>query len=228
MLRVIGDVHGHVQPYMKLIKSAEYSVQLGDFGFAEQYRRLDWHLDQKPYDRSRHMIIPGNHDDYDNLPESALGNYGYRIVDQIGFFWVRGAFSVDHHIRTEGVSWWRQEELTFLEMQSMIDVFTQVTPTLILSHDCPQSIIPYITQGSSFSKSQSSATNKGLQFCLDIHRPRLWIFGHHHVTRAFYDGYTVFACLKELDYIDINSQYPFGYEEGIEAIRQKCGIEELR
>ena len=115
MLRIIGDVHGHVKPYMKLIKETESSVQLGDFGLKEEYRQLEWYFDQKPYDYNKHVIIPGNHDDYENLPESALGNYGYRIIDQIGYFWIRGAFSIDYRDRIEGVDWWRKEELTFIE-----------------------------------------------------------------------------------------------------------------
>jgi len=213
---------------MKLIKDAEYSVQLGDFGWGDIYRQLDWYLDQKLYDRNHHMIIPGNHDDYDHLPNSALGNYGYRLIDQIGFYWIRGAKSPDYKERKVGLDWWREEELSYLEMQSAIDVYVQVQPTLMLSHECPLSLIPHIGKRDTFLGAEPSATQKGLQICLDIHKPRFWVFGHHHVTRAFYDGYTVFACLKEADYIDINTRYSLGYEEGIEVIKKKCAIETLR
>ena len=32
-LRIIGDVHGHYDRYVKLAKKARHSIQLGDLGF---------------------------------------------------------------------------------------------------------------------------------------------------------------------------------------------------
>ena len=223
MLRVIGDIHGQIRSYMKLIRDVEYSVQLGDFGFKATYDQLDWYLDQRDYNRNNHVFVPGNHDDYNHLPESALGSFGYRVVDQIGYFWIRGAFSIDHAYRNINIDWWPQEELTYSEMQLAIDIYSTTMPSMVLTHDCPESILPYLVGGDL----QTSRTCQGLQSCLNIHRPRLWIFGHHHVTKAFFDGYTVFFCLGELDYLDINTMTSMGYDEGISAIRNRCEIVRL-
>jgi hypothetical protein len=81
MLRVIGDVHGQIQPddllfgkskpYLELITEAPYSVQVGDMGDGETYQQLVINVDA-----SRHRFFPGNHDHYDQLPPHSLGDFG--------------------------------------------------------------------------------------------------------------------------------------------------------
>ena len=39
MLRVVGDVHGHIEQYQQVIWNAEASIQLGDMGFT--YSKLE-------------------------------------------------------------------------------------------------------------------------------------------------------------------------------------------
>lgn len=70
-LLVIGDVHGKINEYWKLINKYNIdSIQLGDFGFK---RHHNWHLEN--VDSSKHKINFGNHVDlmiYKSSPASVL------------------------------------------------------------------------------------------------------------------------------------------------------------
>ena len=80
-LRVIGDVHGQVdpeslftrdaRPYLEIISEASYSVQVGDMGDGETYDKLI-----STVDAGRHRFFPGNHDRYDRLPPHSLVQQG--------------------------------------------------------------------------------------------------------------------------------------------------------
>ena len=66
-LLIIGDVHGKVNEYWKILQKWDKrhcSIQVGDFGFKKQH---EWHL--KNIDFSQHQINFGNHDDYSFLHE---------------------------------------------------------------------------------------------------------------------------------------------------------------
>jgi hypothetical protein len=48
-----------------------------------------------------------------------------------------------------------------------------------------------------------SRTNRFLDRLLSRHRPRLWLFGHHHRNWSGWDGATRFVCVGELCHADI-------------------------
>jgi hypothetical protein len=100
IIRLLGDVHYKVPSYMNLIKDAEYSIQLGDWGF--NYSQLN------KVDDTHHKILAGNHDNYDNMDRFPhfLGDFGVYSVGGYDFFFIRGAFSVDKKYRIPKISWW--------------------------------------------------------------------------------------------------------------------------
>jgi len=51
---------------------------------------------------------------------------------------------------------------------------------------------------------QPSRTNAFLAKLLARHRPRLWVFGHHHRDGRYQDGETLFARLGVLSYLDVD------------------------
>jgi|19_taG_2_1085344.scaffolds.fasta_scaffold00076_59 predicted phosphodiesterase len=200
MLRIIGDVHGHHRQYKELIKDADYSIQIGDMGFKDTY----FHIHS--VNPLSHVFIPGNHDDYDHLPTQALGNYGHRHLGDpskglFEFFFIRGALSVDKKYRTEGVSWWREEELNTEQMNKAYTAWVRRMPQLVISHDCPHSIMQMFMAND--WKMLPSSTGKLLEALYAQRPPKLWIFGHHHNTKAIMKDDTLFVCLDELDHIDI-------------------------
>ena len=91
-LRVIGDVHGHYTQYLRLIRNVQHSVQLGDFGF-EYGVMKDVEV--------RHRLLPGNHDNYDELCKNHIRDYGNLVYDNFSAFFIRGGFSIDWKLRLE-------------------------------------------------------------------------------------------------------------------------------
>lgn len=190
---VIGDVHGKVKEYKKIIDSfpkGSKSIQVGDFGFRKEH---EWHL--KNIDNRFHKINFGNHDDYSFICKNhSLKNYSFKR----NVMTVRGAYSIDRYIRTEDVDWWRNEELSYVEMNEAIKEYSIKKPKIMITHDCPQSIRNHF-----FGIKEYSLTSIGLQEMFEINQPNIWIFGHHHLSRNEVINETKFICLKELEVFEI-------------------------
>jgi len=111
-ITLIGDVHGRIDEYLKLIQDCENSIQLGDMGF--DYSRI---LD---IDANRHRFLPGNHEQYArlfqlackgwNVPFGAAGKeglnpngvpcgHGSAQLADIELFYIRGGYSIDKNMR---------------------------------------------------------------------------------------------------------------------------------
>jgi predicted phosphodiesterase len=203
-VRIIGDVHGHIERYQSLLVDCDASVQVGDVGFADNYMRLS------AADADRHRFIPGNHDDYDHLPPHALvGASGDALVGDLAFFFVRGAVSVDKAQRVEGVSWWSAEQLTFEQGNEALRRWEASIAQIVISHDCPTSMLPsFVTFP---GKIEPSYTNELLEEMFRIRAPYLWVFGHHHLTQMRVHRGTTFICLGELEYIDYQTSMTLRY-----------------
>lgn len=233
-LRIIGDVHGYVEKpspghptsnsagrsYMRLIRHAKYSIQLGDFAF--RYDSLN------KVDASHHCILAGNHDNYEAMKDYPhfLGNFGLHKIplpynDPLEFFFIRGARSIDKKYRILGVSWWPEEELNYVQSANAYSAYVKARPALVITHDCPSEIVQLVAKNR--TGHTPSATNKLLQSCYERHKPKFWFFGHHHRDwQQYYDGSgvtlggrqvhnglrepTMFICLDELSYLDFNDQ----------------------
>ena len=222
ILRVIGDVHGQTdadnlftrdaRPYFEVIADASYSVQVGDMGDGETYGQLVAHVDA-----GRHCFFPGNHDHYDRLPPHSLGDFGPVCWGGVDFFFVRGAASADREKlvrlgqRLGKTLWFEQEELTDEQMRAAAQEYLRVRPRIVLSHDAPTDIARLAWQHAR----QMSPPNPEAVFCqsrtsdflerlLEQHRPRLWLFGHHHRDWREREGETLFVCVGELSYVDID------------------------
>ena len=191
---VIGDVHGKVNQYYKLINKHKpnESIQLGDFGFKKKH---DWFL--KEMDITKHKIMFGNHDYYPYLDkEHSLKDFSFN--PQYNLMTIRGAFSVDRVSRTEGLDWFANEEISYGDWYPIMDEYELRKPEIVISHDCPQYMRHLL-----FGIDQKSITTSGLQSLFELHQPKLWIFGHHHThIDEVYNG-TRFICLKELGIFNI-------------------------
>ncbi|MDD5151924.1 MAG: metallophosphoesterase [Flavobacterium sp.] len=190
----IGDVHGKTITYESLINNAKgCSIQVGDFGFKGEHK---WHLNN--VNHKYHQILFGNHDHHPFINEEhSLGKFGY--IEDKGIFFVSGAFSIDQKYRIEDLDWFRNEELNYQESISCIELYEKVKPNIIVSHDCPYDIRKYF-----FGYDDRNPTCSLLQLLLNYHKPKFWVFGHHHKSKdEIIDG-TRFVCLKELGTIEIN------------------------
>ena len=202
-VKFIGDIHGHANWHRSAIKTAQYTVQVGDLGFDYSY------LDK--IDSERHKFFGGNHDNYDIIDEFPhnIGHFGVHEIPDFGeFFFVRGAWSIDRAFRqNHDVSFkgqiirfknlWDEEEMTMEQCNEALSLYEKVKPKLLVSHTCPFNIVPHvgnpnIAKGFGFGTNAiKTRTNQLLQAMTDIHRPRMHIFGHFHVdVDCYIDGTT--------------------------------------
>jgi predicted phosphodiesterase len=146
MIRIIGDVHGKYNEYEKIAQGSEYSVCLGDFGFASTWNRLHYSW----LSGHKHKVIGGNHEDYRLAPMSShyLGDFGEYTLNGIKFFFIRGGISIDRvQRRNEQLAsvhpnepldkfqtWWSQEELNFSQMLDCMRAYDKSRPDIVLSH----------------------------------------------------------------------------------------------
>ncbi len=191
-MRIIGDVHGLIPDYLNLRAHADESIQIGDMGLGFKGVAL-------PPSRE-HRFFRGNHDSPQACREheSYMGDWGYDAAKSL--FWFSGADSIDRHLRREGVSWWRDEQLSGGEFQEALDLYEQVKPRIVLSHDGPQAFIE-----AAFHIDARSLTRQALQRAYELWQPSIWVFGHHHRKFDYVspEG-THFVCLPEMGFMDIN------------------------
>jgi hypothetical protein len=199
-IRIIGDLHGAIshrikgRSYFNLIAKAEYSVQLGDAGFPHKFIP-DFHKKMASVDETKHVIVLGNHDDYNNRVANALCDFGvYNFPLKNGkfeFFYIRGAYSPDRASRLIGVDWWEEEQLTDEQGWDAIALYEKTKPQIIMTHDCPEEILHIFYGGDC----KIDRTNRILQTCFEINRPKIWIFAHHHRNWKHDYKDTTFVCL---------------------------------
>lgn len=210
---IIGDVHSKTKKYLKILETQKplHSIQIGDFGYKKSY---DEYIDY-PIDVTRHQIIMGNHDFYPYLGYPfSLGDYGFFTLEGTDMGFVRGAETINKRsmYRVRASTWlsrgdrsdeWENyddlcfpldEQLGKKEFENIADVIGYRTPTVMLSHDCPQNVCEGM-----FGIKDKTATRTGLQKIWESHQPDIWIFGHHHRSKSMTMNGTKFICLSELE-----------------------------
>lgn len=170
IIRFIGDVHGKFLQYQYIAENSPrgMSIQVGDFGlgFGKEPPKMDIF----------HRFIRGNHDS----PEKCRQHLnwiedGHYTEAFGGILYVGGAYSIDSYRRTEGVDWWRDEELDISKMNDILDSVKK-TPRIIVTHDCPASMAPHLM--SNVRHMDNSRTQQFLDALYEKVQPDLWIFGH--------------------------------------------------
>lgn len=194
MITLIGDVHGKYEKYHRILSRQEenpYTLQIGDFGF--KYDTL------KNVDSTKHLILPGNHDNYDtcyNYPHF-MYDYGYTSLNRVEFFYYRGAYSIDKQYRTIGIDWWENEQVSIDQFMKARELYREIKPDIMISHDCPDFLASmYIgPDGRMFE----NLTTWALGELYKVHQPKLWIHGHWHFSKTTIYENTKFICLAELE-----------------------------
>lgn len=190
----IGDVHAHFNEYVEICNKYSHTIQVGDFGAG--FKTL-------PTVNLNHKFIRGNHDspeickNSENwIPDGSILNYFGKNILFIG-----GAKSIDDALRVEGISWWRDEECTYSQLNSFIDKAIETQPDIIVTHTCPISVSEEVFNLYSVDK---TTTSNALEALFENYKPKLWIFGHwHRSIDKTLDG-TRFMCLNELEAREID------------------------
>lgn len=211
ILRFISDIHGHMDHYLKLLDKADYSIQVGDLGFD--------YIDLHSVDSTRHRVLGGNHDNYSvsqvdghdmffKQTEHFLGNFGaIQFPHFPEFFFIRGEHSIDWRNRCAGVDWWPDhEELNYSQMRDCLDLYKSLKPDYVVSHGCPESVIPYVKRVDYWDGEliRPSRTAILLEACLKVHRPRIWVMGHFHVNLDKKINGTRFICMEPGGFVDFS------------------------
>lgn len=229
-LFAIGDCHGgftkpspimaqmgqRCQLNMILPKLAGNTVQIGDYGIfdgkdVQTLRKL------RPRDGYEDWFFRGNHDNPElcNAQSNYLGDFGVLPgYPDIMFF--AGAESVDVAPnpangwpgRTEGKNWWRNEQLSDDQMQQAFDLYEQVKPRIVLSHECPSRCYGVLSFSGGFNiwKSAQNRTAAFLDNLVALHKPEIWVHGHHHQSRGYFMDGIKFRCLNELEVYPVAGQ----------------------
>lgn len=193
---LIGDPHGKFNGYTKIINDSVKSgigktITLGDFGFKEEF---DWFKEQKF--EGEHKFLFGNHDYYPYVNEDfSLGDFGY--IEEYNLFYIRGAHTIDWHKRIVGRDLFYEEELNTAQGIQCMDLYEQVKPDFIISHDCPLMIYPPMLRDT--SNINDAHTPRLLNELFYIHEPKEWYFGHHHKSKIIEINKTKFQCLNILE-----------------------------
>lgn len=192
---LIGDCHGLIGQYRNIVEHLEgegiHSILLGELGFKKEH---DWFLNSS---LSKHnKILFGNHDyfPYLNNPYS-LGRFSE--IPRYKMFAIAGGYSIDKQWRLEGRDWFREEEMTCTEEEACFKAYSRCKPEIVISHDGPNTIINEMFNYS-YRFPNGERTNKFLDYLLQTHRPKLWVFAHHHKSKDKTLENTRFICLNEL------------------------------
>ncbi len=185
----IGDAHGE-WPMLKH-KTDRYKdipiVHVGDLGigFGEMKRNFPPNF----------KFIHGNHDNADKCasryPEHFLGRFGFN--KDLNLFYVSGAWSIDQWNRVEGFSWWSTEELTMAECMRVLELWEEIKPDYVVTHECPTSIFRIHSPNMTLFPTR---TGQLLEQLWQYHKPKLWVFGHHHLSFDKTVLGTRFVCLN--------------------------------
>lgn len=215
---ILGDVHGcwgdmnvTIARALRRNPDITHIVQVGDYGYGS------WpHSKGKPFVASKSFFGPtemelynnveklwidGNHENFDQLEidkgawqpgwtymprGSVIEVDGYRVM----FF--GGAASIDKAHRVEGSSWWRQEDITYRQVQETIDSVDGNIDALF-SHEHAESI-PYSDVRYKHDHLESKSNRKLLQAIVDNFQPSFCFFGHHHHQDKGMIGGMEWAC----------------------------------
>ena len=85
--------------------------------------------------------------------------------------------SIDKRLRIPNIDWWQAEELSYKRGQDAIDLYNEILPDIVLSHDCPFKILSNLY---GTAHKEETITGQILDTCFEAHQPKMWLFGHHH------------------------------------------------
>ena len=160
-----------------------------------------------PY--SKYVVVDSKVYIYTHLPENFIGNFGIWQVPETKpggdhgnfIFFVRGAWSIDFAYRTLGRDIWENEELTQDEFERAFQMYSETKPSIVVTHTCPQLLDDHLEFDFGNGCAVKTRTGVNLQRMFDIHKPKLWVFGHHHQEfDKIIDGCR-FVCLDELTFL---------------------------
>lgn len=213
MLYITGDTHGNFERILKWSETAkpnkdkDFLFILGDFGYIWDSKRTSFEKDNLDFISClpfTTLFIDGNHENHERLNSMRVVNFSggkaHKVYDSIyhlmrgqvyeiagkRIFTFGGANSIDKHLRTEGVSWWKEEEFNYHEANTAYENLNKVDWEVdyVLTHSAPFSIRDKL-----FESNKPSSTERMLEAMLRNIKFKRWYFGHYHIDKKM-DNFT--------------------------------------
>lgn len=207
LTRIIGDIHSNWSDYKIVTKNISHnSIQVGDFGIGFNNGYWDARVN-KYHGSGQHKFIRGNHDHPVICKQTMVGCIKDGTIED-DVLYIGGAKSINHASLTEGKNWWKDEELSYVELDAIVLKHSVQKPRILITHDCP-TIAAYrmfISDPNFHSNGvlHTTRTGEALQSMTDLHQPEFHFFGHWHATITKKIGNTTYVCLGIMDYIDVD------------------------
>lgn len=205
MIYLTGDIHRKIddrftKPISKKLGKNDYLIVLGDFG-GVWYDDNNDNLFLSYFEKQKYttLFIDGNHENHKKLNDFPVevwnGGKIHRIksnifhlmrgqifnIDGYKIFTFGGAYSIDKHMRTEFIDWWKEEEGSYEEMNEAFDNLEKENNQVdfILTHAGPASKLKNFFNyfGMKFT---SSSTEKFLDEINNKVKFKHWFCGHYH------------------------------------------------
>ena len=196
-LALVGDLHGNTDALYRARETGHTIIQVGDVGFGFRPTGV--------FDEAFGEVatcIRGNHDDPAIAASRPYCRPDGSYDDALDAFFLGGAWSIDWHMRTPGVSWWPEEQVSSKDMPGIQAAYLAARPSLVVTHDAP-GVATYLglMRGGVIPGNTHYLTDTGefLQDLFEVHQPRHWVFGHYHRSTSFTLNGTTFHCVGEQD-----------------------------
>ena len=186
---VLGDLHNEFKELNKLIskKRPDIVICCGDFGYWPKWSGALKLSDIKPQGAKIYWI-DGNHDDHWSIRDREKDELEKDIIymprgstmkldDGRNILFMGGAYSIDKHLRTEGWDWFREETISYADMENLPDEEVDI----FITHTCPEELVLDLL--SKYPEKGLEPSNRALTELRKIYKPDLWIFGHWHHYR---------------------------------------------
>ena len=213
-LYLVGDVHGKYRELVWKI-TGRYDIHdadvlvLGDFGVGfDQNLKREYPWSERRLKRNNVTIwaMRGNHDDPKYFTEEPIYNFPnlkflvdwkrYKFGENREILVIGGACSIDKEYRIENIDWWEGEDVTRVpDLPGKADI--------IISHEAPITFDPMPTRPDGLGKDQYGnilRSREYLQEVLESARPDYWFYGHYHKSYSGSWNSTVYRCLAELEF----------------------------
>lgn len=222
MIYITGDVHGNID-FGKLHTLEDFNISykdtliiLGDAGIC--WSKYQDEIVANLYKRLKITVIfiDGNHENFDILNSYPVVKYKgakmHKISDHIyhvlrgeimevegySFLCLGGACSTDKAFRKEGVSWWKDEEITISDVENAKKNLKRYDFKVdyVLTH-CVDSFT--LEKYTNYEKDVSTDM---LNFIDEMVAYKIWFYGHYHDDRnvgsSKYCFYESIVCLNNI------------------------------
>lgn len=212
---ITGDTHYDldivklaVEPFIDNLTKDDYLIILGDFGCPRFNKRLsdsDYLLDFYNSRQYNVLFIDGNHENFKELNSIKIEHWNggkvHKLRDNVihlmrgqvydigryKLFTFGGACSPDKYLRTENVTWFKEESCSYKETDEAINNLEKhdFKVDYILTHTCGADYLKNNCSkfGMRYIEEYSSSTEHFLDYIEEAVEYKKWFFGHLHLDK---------------------------------------------